>query len=160
MDILRVPHALYQEFSQKFGIKEERNIVNDGHYYTARELDPEKVGFTGAIGFRDIGSKEEPHYEFVLWGLVPKEKDESWPPKPVLIITSRLEEGGVWSIGQGHNMREAAKAEFSFYGMTLKAPSSVLIPLILQRAVILASGAKAEHFWEKEIHPDWNFTKP
>ena len=159
MNIIRIPHALFQEFSQKFGLGEERNQISDRYSYLLKELNPETAGFPGAIGIRDAGSKNEPCFIFVLWGMVPR-GDSVFEPKPVLTVTARVEEIGVWEIGRGCRMKGTCKAEFSFYGMSFRAPSSKLIPSILQRAVELASQAQTEEFWESEQNPKADFSRP
>lgn len=158
MDIIRVPHALFKEFSQKFGTGEEGSINNDRYYYFLfRKLDSETVGFPGAIGLRDDSSKNDPRFIFALWGMIPKIEFDL---KPALIITARAESAGAWAVGKGRRMKETCKAEFDFYGMNLRYPSSKLIPLILQRAVELVSQAQSDEFWENERNPEGNFIRP
>lgn len=160
MNIIRIPHTLFQEFSQKFGLGEERHQISDRYSYLFRELNPEIAGFPGAVGIRDAGSKNEPCFIFVLWGLVPRGKEGVFESKPVLTITALAEMTGVWEAGRGCRMKGTCKAEFSFYGMYLRSPSSKLIPLILQRGVELASQAQTEEFWEREQNPEGDFSKP
>lgn len=173
MNILEVPKVLFQEFSQKLGMGDEwKQRTDDGVFLLKRVIkvyDPEEKaqkakGYTMVIapmiGFRDDSDSEGPHHIFALWGLVPVVFDKVFDPKPALKIIARAENAGVWAAGRGNYMKEACKAEFSFYGMTLDAPSSRLIPVILQRAVELAYEAKTERYWEKDHHPERKFTEP
>lgn len=66
---------------------------------------------------------------------------------------------GMWMIGRGRQMKEECKAEFGYYGLHLQTKALDLIVKALKRAGTLTKKANAEPFWEKDIHPEWDFTR-
>lgn len=151
--VTEVPAVLLQEFSQELGQGKEREIGIQGHMYRLQELDPEKAGFSGAVGFRE----EHGYAEFVLWPRVPKERD-SLSARPVITVTAGAYEVGEWAYGFGRKMRETAHVTFPYDGLSLEYPSMKLIPKVLQRAAELVSASRRETYWEKDRDPERDYT--
>ena len=160
MNITEVPQVLFQEFSQKLGQGEEKKIRTDGFNYLLRELNPEAAGFPGAIGFREDTSPNGPFFTFVLWGILPRGKDDIFEPKPVLKIVAGPEDAGEWAYGSGCRIKEICKADFSFYGINFKNPSTQLILSIIQRASELVSEVQAAEHWQEDRNPKGVYTRP
>jgi len=161
MNVLEIPQVLFQEFSQKLGQGEEKKVDTDGLNYSVRELNPEAVGFSGAIGFcEDEDASLNGHsFTFALWEIVPRGEDDIVEPKPVLKITAGPESAGTWMHGMGSRIKEMCRADFSSYSINLRSLSSRLIPIILQRASEMAFVARYKEFWEKDYHPERDYTK-
>ena len=150
-----MPRTLYDEFASKFGRGEEREVTTAwlGRTYLIKELDPEQVGFAGAIGYADL----DDFYYFALWWKAPR--GDGFDPEPVFIIEAGAFQAGSWGAGMGHRMRETAKIYFR-RDLSLEGVSLRLAAPILVRAHELTLASERPEFYEKDREPQGNYTRP
>ncbi|GEM_PF-3833243 len=154
MNSQEIPLTLFVECGKRYGQNEERKVSDyySGHAYPLHELDPSKVDFAGAIGFRE----ERDGAEFVIWDEIPSATGENciFEPERVLKILAGPREVGVWAAGLGDKMAVTAHAYLHSLGLNLFNPAVAFVALVLTRAAQLTSAAERETHWRGEqTHP-------
>ena len=148
MEIKEIPKILFNEFSQRFGVREEKKVSE----FLIRELD---IG--GAVGFHQEMSSDKTF--FILW---PYLKEGDLYSGYLLQIAAGPKSKGVWAYGRGQLMQESLTADFPINGVDLNAPIVFILTMILARATALIQSPilPKEEFWEVQRYPDSDYKKP
>ena len=156
--LLDIPRFLFEEISAVLGIGEEHEIRLSRGTYRVRAVNPahRATGFEGAVGFR---SMYDDYFQFVIWGIMPKQEsaDTVAEPRALLGIEARPVDGGVWTISRGNYVVESLTAELPFSdGLNLESSAVKIIALALVRASDLARdpGCLKSAYWDGTTSQD------
>lgn len=153
--ITEIPKIIFEEIGEKLKLNKKvllPRVTLRGVNYLQIRLTDKDNRFSGIMGFGVKNFGDGCSFVFALWGIRPRILEN-----PILKIESGPRKTGRWSLGLGFYIKEICEINFSSGDFDLENPAMKIVPKILDLALMLNSKSFGREFWEKDMHPDWDF---